>query len=129
MQLRPRQNEAKLPPIEGALDHFELVDAHLRLALGVARVEVRIAVVIEEHRDRDPEEAADRRHRQPSWRPARRTPRSVLVAVRFPNARGISGARKPIGLRTGSGWRTASMVSRWFDPREREVAIGRVRRG
>ena len=39
-----------------------LVDAHLRAAMSVPGVEMRMAVIVVVHPDRDPEEAADRRH-------------------------------------------------------------------
>jgi hypothetical protein len=34
----------------------------LAFSFGMARMEMREAVIVEEHRNRDPEEAADRRH-------------------------------------------------------------------
>jgi hypothetical protein len=64
VQLSPGKHEAQLPPPEAAVDHLERVDSNLRGSIGVASVEVRRAVVIEVHRDHDPEEAADCRHGQ-----------------------------------------------------------------
>ncbi len=62
MKLRPGQHEPELPAGKRAVDHFEIVDANLGLAVGVASMEVGKSVVIEEHRDGDAEEATDRRH-------------------------------------------------------------------
>lgn len=62
MKLCPREHEAQLAAGEGVVDDFEIVDADLGFARGVAGMEVRIPVVVEEHRDHDSEEAADRRH-------------------------------------------------------------------
>ena len=62
MKLGPREHESQLTAGEGALDHLEGVDAYFRLPLSVASVEVRVPVVVEEHRNHDPVEAADRRH-------------------------------------------------------------------
>jgi hypothetical protein len=62
MELRPGEDEAQLPTAEAAVDDLEIVDPDLCFAFGVAGVEMREAVIVEEHRDRDPKEAADRRH-------------------------------------------------------------------
>lgn len=62
MQLGPRQDEPQLPDLEVAFDDPDLVDPDLRLPVGMASVEVRIAVIVVAHRDHDPEEAANRRH-------------------------------------------------------------------
>jgi hypothetical protein len=62
MKLGPREDETQLPAAKVAVDHLEVVDADLCFSFGVPRVEMRETVIIEEHRDRDPEEAADRRH-------------------------------------------------------------------
>lgn len=47
---------------EAAVDDLEVVDTDLGLAFGMASVEVRMPMVVEEHRDHDTEEAADGRH-------------------------------------------------------------------
>ncbi len=44
MQLRPRQHQAEGPSTERALDHLDLVDAHLGFSIWMAGVEVRAAV-------------------------------------------------------------------------------------
>jgi hypothetical protein len=44
---------------EAAPDHLERVDTNFRFALSVTGMEVRRAVVVEVHRDHDPEEAPD----------------------------------------------------------------------
>lgn len=62
-EARPGEHEAQLPPAEVAVDDFEVVDADLRFSFGMAGVEMREAVIVKEHRDRDPEEATDCRHR------------------------------------------------------------------
>ena len=54
-----RARTAATPP-KAALDHLHGVDADLRAALGVASMEVRWPVIVEVHRDHDPEEATDR---------------------------------------------------------------------
>ena len=64
MKLGAREYESELPAAERAVHDLEVVDADLRLAVRVPRVEVRKAVIVVEHRDDDPEEAADRRHLQ-----------------------------------------------------------------
>jgi len=48
--------------LERAVEDCDLVDPDRCLAVGVARVEVGMPVVVEVHRDRDSVEAADRRH-------------------------------------------------------------------
>ncbi len=62
MKLGPGKNEAELPATEVAVDDLEVVDPDLGFAFCVARMEMRKAMIVEEHRDRDPEEAAYRRH-------------------------------------------------------------------
>jgi hypothetical protein len=62
MELGPCENEAELPPTQVAVDDLEVVDPDLGFAFSVTRMEMREAVIIEEHCDRDPEEAAYRRH-------------------------------------------------------------------
>ena len=46
---------AQLTTTEVAVHDLEVVDADLRFAFGMASMEMREAVVVEEHRDRDPE--------------------------------------------------------------------------
>lgn len=62
MQLGPRQHESDLASVEVAVDDLDLVDPDLRFVAGVARVEMRVSVIVKEHRDHDPVEATDRRH-------------------------------------------------------------------
>jgi len=62
MKLCPSEDEAQLSATEVAVNHLEIVDADLGFAFGVSGMEMREAVIVEEHRDRDPEEAADSRH-------------------------------------------------------------------
>jgi hypothetical protein len=62
MELSPGEDEAELPATQAAIDDLEVVDPDLGFAFGVARVEMWEAMIIEEHRDGDPEEAAYRRH-------------------------------------------------------------------
>ena len=62
MQLGPREYQSKLPTREAAGDHFHRVDPYLRNPFRVPRMEMRCPVIVEEHRDHDPEEPADRRH-------------------------------------------------------------------
>jgi hypothetical protein len=62
MKLGPGENEAELPATQVAVDDLEVVDPDLGFAFGMTRVEMWEAMIIEEHRDRDPEEAAYRRH-------------------------------------------------------------------
>lgn len=62
----PRRDEPQLPTAKAAVNHFEVVDANLGFSFGVPCVEVWEAVIVEEHCDRDPEEAAYRWHRASS---------------------------------------------------------------
>jgi hypothetical protein len=62
MQFRPREHEAKLTPAHAAVGQLKGVNSNLRAAYGVSGMEMGRAEVVEEHGDRDPEEAADRRH-------------------------------------------------------------------
>lgn len=62
MQLSPCQHEPKLATRQRALDDLKRVDTNLCAALRVTGVEVRGAVIVEEHCDRDPEEATNCRH-------------------------------------------------------------------
>jgi hypothetical protein len=62
MELGPGEGQALLASGKRAVHRFQRVDPGPRLAACVASVEVRGVVVVEEHRNHDPEEAADRRH-------------------------------------------------------------------
>ena len=62
MKLSPGEDEAELPATQVAVNDLEVVDPDLGFAFGMARVEMWEAMIIEEHRNRDPEEAAYRRH-------------------------------------------------------------------
>ena len=53
---------ATVPNGECALDDLDVVDPNLRLGACTPGGKVRVAVIVEVHRDRDPEEAANRRH-------------------------------------------------------------------
>jgi FMN-dependent NADH-azoreductase len=74
MELRPGEYEPQLAPAEAALDDLESVDPYLRRSVGMSGVKVRRAVIIEVHRDHDPEEAADRRHEESFSRAAAEQP-------------------------------------------------------
>jgi hypothetical protein len=50
MQFRPGEHEAQLSPSQAAVDYLERVDPHLRASLRVPGMEMRRAVVVEEHR-------------------------------------------------------------------------------
>jgi alpha-D-ribose 1-methylphosphonate 5-triphosphate synthase subunit PhnI len=63
MELRPGQNKSQLAATKVAVDQLKVVNANLGFTVGVAGVEVREAVLIEVHRDRDSEKAAYARHR------------------------------------------------------------------
>jgi hypothetical protein len=62
MKLGPGENEAELPATQVAVDDLEVVDPDLGFAFGMARMEMGEAMIVEEHRDRDPKEAAYGRH-------------------------------------------------------------------
>ena len=62
MELGPREHEPQLSARKTAVHDLEAVYPDLGLSLSVASVEMRVPVVVEEHRDHDPVEAADRRH-------------------------------------------------------------------
>jgi hypothetical protein len=62
MELSPSEDEAELSAAKVAVDDLEIVDADLRFSFGMAGVEMREAMIVEEHCDRNPEEAAYRRH-------------------------------------------------------------------
>jgi hypothetical protein len=72
VKLGPGEHEPQLASCEIALDHVDLVNSDLGVTVSVPGMEVRVAVIVELHRDRDPEEAADSRH--------------VLALVREPSA-------------------------------------------
>ena len=75
MELGPGEDEAELSATQVAVDDFEVVDADLCFSFGMPRMEMREAVIVEEHRDRDPEEAAD------GWHPGI-MPRSAVAKRR-----------------------------------------------
>src|SRR5712691_6692479 len=62
MQLGPRQHQSKLPAPKAAVDHLHRVDPYLRACSRVTGMEMRRPVIVEEHRDHNPEETTDRRH-------------------------------------------------------------------
>jgi hypothetical protein len=62
VELSPSEDEAELAAAQVAVDHLEIVDADLRFSFSMAGMEMREAMVVEEHRDRDPIEAANRWH-------------------------------------------------------------------
>lgn len=62
MQLSPTEDEAQLAATKRVVHHLEVVDPHLRLAIRMAGMKMRMTMVVEVHRDRDAEEAADRGH-------------------------------------------------------------------
>lgn len=80
MQLCPCQREPKLATRQRALDDFERVDPDLCAALRVTGMEVRGAVIVEEHCDRDPEEATDCRHHRDAASRCGRDSYLVVVA-------------------------------------------------
>mgnify|MGYP007135470171 CR=1 FL=1 len=62
MKLRPCENQSQLPLSQAAVDHLDLLDPDSRAPISVPGMEVRAAMVVVVHRDRDPEKAADSRH-------------------------------------------------------------------
>jgi hypothetical protein len=64
MKLRPSKDESELPAAHIAVHDLEVVDLNLGFSFGMASMEVREAVIVKEHDDGDPEEAADRWHDQ-----------------------------------------------------------------
>lgn len=54
MELCPGEDETELPASKGAVHHLEIVDPDLGFAFGVAGMEMREAVIVEEHDDGDP---------------------------------------------------------------------------
>jgi len=62
VKLSPCEHESQLAAPEAGLDHLQGVDAYLCASVRVAGMEVRRPVIVEVHRDHDPEEATDRRH-------------------------------------------------------------------
>ena len=91
--------QAQLATTQRAFQHLQSVDPHLGAAVGVPRMKVRRTVVVEEHRDHDPEEAADRRHDEilaPQTRPVFQ-PRARYNAVcgLLRGERGDSNPRPP----------------------------------
>jgi hypothetical protein len=72
MKLGPGENEAELPATQVAVDDLEVVDPDFGFAFGMARVEMWEAMIIEEHRDRDPKKRLIV-GMDPSWRERRRS--------------------------------------------------------
>lgn len=62
MELCPGEDESQLAATEVAVHDLEVVDSDLGFSFGMASMEMREAVIVEEHDDGDSEEAADRRH-------------------------------------------------------------------
>ena len=62
MELCPGEDESQLAAAEVAVHDLQVVDSHLCFSFGMASMEVREAVIVEEHDDGYPKEAADRRH-------------------------------------------------------------------
>jgi hypothetical protein len=62
MELCPGEDESQLATAEVAVHDLEVVDSDLGFSFGMASMEVREAVIVEEHDDGDSKEAADRRH-------------------------------------------------------------------
>lgn len=105
MELRPRGHEAQLPSRETAVDHLEVVDADLGLSLCVAGMEVWMPVVVEEHRDHDSEEAADRWHvaiMAPAGRRTRWVARSANLRY-VPERVGLSDDPRRVTQETAPG--------------------------
>ncbi|MGA8744592.1 MAG: hypothetical protein WB507_01860 [Solirubrobacterales bacterium] len=46
VELCPRQDETQLAARQAALDHLQLIDTNLGLALGMAGMEMRVAMVV-----------------------------------------------------------------------------------
>lgn len=62
MELGPGKDESQLPAVQIAVHDLQVVDPDLGFPFGMASMEVGEAVIVEEHDDGDPKEAADRRH-------------------------------------------------------------------
>ena len=62
MKLCPGEDESQLAASEVAVYDLKVVDPDLGFSFRMASMEVREAVIVEEHDDGDPKEAADRRH-------------------------------------------------------------------
>lgn len=62
MELCPGEDESQLATTEVAVHDLQVVDPDLGFPFRMASMEVREAVIVEEHDDDDPEEAADRGH-------------------------------------------------------------------
>ena len=58
MKLGPSQNQAELAARKIALNRLQGVDSDFGVAIGMLSVEMRVPVIVMEHPDRDPEEAA-----------------------------------------------------------------------
>ena len=62
MELCPGEDESQLATTEVAVHDLQIVDPDLGFFFGMASMEVREAVIVEEHDDGDSKETADRRH-------------------------------------------------------------------
>jgi hypothetical protein len=62
MKLCSGKDESQLSTTEVAVHDLQIVDSDLGFSFRMASMEVREAVIVEEHDDGDPKEAADRRH-------------------------------------------------------------------
>jgi hypothetical protein len=62
MELCPSEDESQLATTEVAVHDLQVVDPDLGFSFRMTSMEMREAVIIEEHDDGDPEEAADRGH-------------------------------------------------------------------
>jgi hypothetical protein len=96
MQLGPRQHQPKLPTPEAAVDHLDRIDPDLRTRSCVTGVKMWRPVTVEEHRDHDLEETADRRH---AADPASRLGQRSSGPRRQPAIAGKRGSRAPARFR------------------------------
>ena len=80
MKLGPGKDESQMAATEIAIHDLQIVNSDLGFALGMASMEMREAVIVEEHDDGDPEEATDRRHMTSRRQKAMFSPASVLLA-------------------------------------------------
>jgi hypothetical protein len=62
VELCPGEDESQLAATEVAVHHLQVVDSDLGFSFRMASMEVGEAVIVEEHDDGDPKEAADRWH-------------------------------------------------------------------
>ena len=108
----PRKHEPQLPTTEGGLNRLKRVDPNLCGAVHMACMEMRRAVIVEVHRNHDPEEAADRRHGADAAAQAGRYDRLSLSPASLGASLGI--------LPAGAGCRTRNVSrDRQCRPRRR----------